>query len=409
VTTFFTTALDLEEQQYAYYLQLIVMSLTQVHRRHLRLDVAQINGPQTPKQLADLEERRMALRNRIQQWRQTQLMYMPCVAPLIEDSLAPYAGPDDNESLPIEPAESLPLHLPSSLSQHLRQLPELSPMLEKELRLRIAQADDALAEIRRQRRIISGLWQFKKLNTDGTGNRACTRMRALYNRFYHRTQRCAASYRAARSALLILDPNGDWQSRLRELHENDIRGPGKDDTAAGNGRYEPSWIWLVPRVPSAPDMGESEEVLSDSLRVEWAKVQARKERWEEEVLLVHEEMRRVVMFYEWKAGWWRSQATRRMDVDATADGGLDATLDAAIIQGVTAYAEKQAYLCESLARNCVTYWLPVLKGNGPAGDWEAHYLLTEADIQCVSGKDNRELGSITEVEGYNDQDTYMEL
>jgi hypothetical protein len=38
-------------------------------------------------------------------------------------------------------------------------------------------------------------------------------------------------------------------------------------------------------------MGESEEVLDDSMQVEWAKSKARKQRWEEEVLIVQEEMR----------------------------------------------------------------------------------------------------------------------
>ncbi|KAI0245171.1 hypothetical protein BJV78DRAFT_1108612, partial [Lactifluus subvellereus] len=94
-----------------------------------------------------------------------------------------------------------------------------------------------------------------------------------------------------------------------------------------------------------------------SLQVEWAKVQAQKQRGEEEVLLIQEEMHRVVMFHKWKARWWRSQAGRRSDGDHS------------VIHGVTAYAEKQAYLCERLAQSCVTSWLPALKGNGAAPDW----------------------------------------
>lgn len=290
-----------------------------------------------------------------------QLAYTPCVASLIVQSLA--AIPHANESLgplSVEPAETMPLYLPSSLPQRLRQLPELAILLGKECRLRVAQADDALAEIRRQRRIISGLWQFKKLNVDGTGNKACTRMRTLYNRFNLRTQRCAACYRAARSALLVLDPDGSWWSRLNNLKDADIRGPGRDDNGSGNGRFEPSWIWLVPRVHSAPDMGDSEIVLNNSLQVEWAKTQARKQRWEEEVLLIQEEMRRVVKFHEWKAQWWQGQAGRCSGNDGS------------IIHGISAYAEKQAHFCECLAQSCVATWLPTLKENGVVpDDWKA--------------------------------------
>ncbi|KAI0245298.1 hypothetical protein BJV78DRAFT_1277455 [Lactifluus subvellereus] len=273
LTTCLTMALDLEEQQYA---------LDNLH--HLRLEVLQMKGAQMSKQLADLEEKRLYYATEF-------------------NSGFLSATPDAAESLPVEPAESMPLYLPSSLPQHLRQLPELASVLEKE-------PDDALAEIRRHRSIISGLWQFKKLN---------------------------------------------------DLKDNDIRGPGKDDNGSGNSHFEPSWIWLVPRVHSGPDMADSKQVLDDSLQVEWAKVQARKQRWEEEVLLIQEEMRRVVMFHEWKARWWQSQAGRHSDGDHS------------VIHGVTAYAEKQAYLCERLAQSCVTSWLPMLKGNGAAPDWEAHY------------------------------------
>lgn len=341
-----------------------------VFRRHLRLEVSQIKGNQSSKQLADLEETRALLRNRIRQWRQVQLVYTPCVAPLVAESLAASpivesfaTSPDVDDALPTEPAELIPLYLPSSLPEHLRQLPELASLLEKECRLRIAQADDALAEIRHQCRIISKLWQFKKININGTGNRTCTRIRSLYNRFNFCTLRCAECYRAARGALLILDSNGSWQSRLKELKNGDIRGPGKEDNEPGNGRFEPSWIWLVPRVLSVLENGDSERVLDDSLQVEWAKVQARKQRWEEEVLLIQEEMRRVVMFFEWKAKWWRSQGSRR---------SVSSDADDSIIHGVAAYAEKQAQLCVRFAHSCVDIWRPLLRSDGVVPDWEAY-------------------------------------
>jgi hypothetical protein len=99
---------------------------------------------------------------------------MPCITSLTQTLTT-------NDPASIEPAESISLHLPSSLPQSLRQSPELSTVIEKERRLYVAQADDALANIRCQCWIISGLWQFKKLNVDGMGNRACTRMQTLYN------------------------------------------------------------------------------------------------------------------------------------------------------------------------------------------------------------------------------------
>ena len=40
------------------------------------------------------------------------------------------------------------------------------------------------------------------------------------------------------------------------------------------------------------------------LRVQWTTSHARMERWVEEVALLQEEMRRVVMFLEWKSESW---------------------------------------------------------------------------------------------------------
>jgi hypothetical protein len=108
-------------------------------------------------------------------------------------------------------------------------------------------------------------------------------------------------------------------------------------------------------------MGDSEQVLNDSLHVKWVKAHAWKQHWEEEVLLIEEEMHRVVMFHEWKAQWWLSQAQRRTDGDLS------------ITHGITAYAEKQAHLCKRLAQSCVTLWLPALKGSSVTSDWDTCY------------------------------------
>ena len=55
-----------------------------------------------------------------------------------------------------------------------RQLRQLSPELDE-------RAEEALEDIRRGRRMITGLTQFKKLNICGAGNKPNTRMHTLYN------------------------------------------------------------------------------------------------------------------------------------------------------------------------------------------------------------------------------------
>ena len=172
--------------------------------------------------------------------------------------------------------KNVPLFMPSSLPDQICTLPALDEICQLERRLCKPQADDALANIRRQRHVIQGLWQFKKLNVSGMGNRPNTRFITLYKCFNKKTKHFAQHYRTTQQALYVLDPNGSWSTWLKELKDVDIHGPRKDLDDKSNSCYEPSWIWLVPRVtdPNNIEAGMHEEELNDCMRVEWAKSKA---------------------------------------------------------------------------------------------------------------------------------------
>lgn len=93
-----------------------------------------------------------------------------------------------------------------------------------------------------------------------------------------------------------------------------------------------------------------------AIRVEWAKAHARVARFDEEVLLVQEEMRRVLEHHLWKGRWWRSQIGNRVEVND------------AYRLGLQCYAEKQAKLWEKLATKCVRLWRPFLENKGMSID-----------------------------------------
>ena len=61
-------------------------------------------------------------------------------------------------------------------------------------------------------------------------------------------------------------------------------------------------------------------------------------RWNEEICLVQEEMRRVCAYLSWYANWWSSHA----------DVGHMKQYDPFLTEGLTAYAERQAHLRTSL-------------------------------------------------------------
>lgn len=188
-------------------------------------ELSRTKGKKTSKQLADLEEKRSSLIQQIRIWRPIQLPYAPHVASLIPLVLGDMANDDGHY---YSNPESMLLYLPSSLPTDISQHPELKDIRDVEHHLREAQADDALADVRRLCHIIQGLWQFKKLNVSGTRNCPNTQMLNLYMRFEMKLQHAANRYNVSYTALKGVDANGCWNKWLKELKPSDLRGPGRD-------------------------------------------------------------------------------------------------------------------------------------------------------------------------------------
>jgi hypothetical protein len=223
---------------------------------------------------ADLQEKRHILCRRINNWREVQRAYMPCIdqlltasAAIASDASQDSASTDSSRmtTTPEQP-EMTPLFLPSSISPSLWATGCVLGLVDKERRLRLAQADDGLNELRRQLRISATLRDYKKVQIGGTSQKMNTRARSLLSRFHDKTIRCAERYSAAYKALSILDPKGDWTIRLRFLdHKKDLRSPRRDDDdESRETKRELSWIWLVPREGGPPSAVASADEINDS-------------------------------------------------------------------------------------------------------------------------------------------------
>jgi hypothetical protein len=166
------------------------------------------------------------------------------------------------------------------------------------------------------------------------------------------------------------DPEQDakrdmWaRNRLEKQKQNqesrlEVPGPGE-------GHRRLSWIWEgAGRDPDSSSGLHEGEYLAHfhcspnplivlfipALRVEWAKSRARAMRWKEEVMLLREEMRRVLVYFEYKAAWW---------VDRGEAEGREAT--PALAEGLRAYAEGQGQLQRDLASSFSKKWAALLAG-----------------------------------------------
>ena len=228
-------------------------------------------------QRADIQERRLALLSKIKLWRETQRVYMPQASIFLStyESNQPFGDSGDGIRTDVPP-----LCLPSNLPPLLRvALPPEYGLVEKELRLRVAQCDDALSELRKLLRIRSlAVMQKKK---SARGQKESTRARSVLGQLSSRIQLAADRYREAFEALQIidLDTNASWRTRLQVLKIEDVRSMDEvedDDDAGdlgdnadsqrkasrkqkrkgkGNGYRASSWIWMAVK----PDANDSSD------------------------------------------------------------------------------------------------------------------------------------------------------
>ena len=84
-------------------------------------------------------------------------------------------------------------------------------------------------------------------------------------------------------------------------------------------------------------------------------------QWGEEVQIIQEEMRRTIVYYEWKQQWWLEQKDQQTACEDS------------IQRGITAYSEKQAHYCKCLAEGFAMAWLPFLQSEGIKPEWEDRY------------------------------------
>lgn len=176
-----------------------------------------------------------------------------------------------------------------------------------------------------------------------------------------RINKSAHRYCATHNALLQLDSRRDWENLYPPLTDADDRGPGKEpeEVSTSDGQYTVSWIWCSSMTAVSPDE------VNEDMQVEWAQCVARADHWEEEVMLLQEEMRWVMQFLEWRSRNWLSKVDPRPD-----------TITPAIHAGISAYAKKQGSIFHSLAiRFCQRWYLMLLSLSLPHA-WATEFLNT---------------------------------
>ena len=110
-----------------------------------------------------------------------------------------------------------------------------------------------------------------------------------------------------------------------------------------DGQYSPSWIWHSSTTAVSPDE------VNEDMRVEWAQCVARVDHWEEEVIILQEEMRQVLQFLEWRSTNWFAKLDSRTG-----------SVTPVVLTGLSAYVKKQGSVFHNLAIWFSQHWHSVL-------------------------------------------------
>ncbi|KAF7372003.1 CxC2 domain-containing protein [Mycena venus] len=238
-------------------------------------------------------------------------------------------------------AESVRLFMPSDILDNEKRVRACAVGLpEVESELRIGEAHEALNALRlglRTRTMTNRFWL-----RHCTGQRMLTQGQGVLCQVNLKIHKAKFRYRYVRNALIRLKGHGPWERELRVLEDSDVRALNERALTAeehrrgggiaafgvvaiGEGRRTLSWIWYSAR-PEEPTEAE----LVEALRVEWCKAYARTRRWDEDVVLVEEEMRRTIEYGHSMARKWKQRA-----------GARAGTIEPELLEGLMAYAHEQ--------------------------------------------------------------------
>ncbi|KAJ7181651.1 hypothetical protein C8R43DRAFT_869903 [Mycena crocata] len=309
----------------------------------VRLEAKRRN--RTTIQATELQRKRTLLLGMIKRLHDSQSTFMPGLAKRLE-------GEKPQKSR--RPEDTI-LYLPSFFPQAEAEALCIEGLPAEESRLRQAQAVTALRDLRRHLRIRTVAWNFKRKHS--AGQAAYTKSQALQSSIEVHIKGAATQYGTARSALLQLRGPGEWENIFQVLKKTDVRGMNErtlnreeeeEERRArivqglppdgeeldefgdvvvptvlfqlemGEGKRFLSWIWYT----GASGDTTADGKLHDDIRVEWTKARARADRWREDLILLDEEMRRVLEFCSWKAAWWRARRFPRADISAELKEGL---------------------------------------------------------------------------------------
>ncbi|KAH6916353.1 hypothetical protein BKA70DRAFT_1419261 [Coprinopsis sp. MPI-PUGE-AT-0042] len=358
-STFIRLGIELEEAQHK-----------------LAIDVKCLGTHSTDLSRSKVAERGNSIRRRIDAWFTMQTSFMPSIS-------AMRVARNEEANGPSVPAFATALFLPSSVCSTVAL--DLR-FVRYEQEFRQAQGETILRDLRTLLLLRSHMLLSKRRYSHGY-NRT-TRSNKLIDEIKEKINNLVAQYQVVRACLINLSlVTGDnaWEGTVQVLRDEDVRGM-TGEHEGGEGAKQLTWIWTV---KGSED--EADATTSSDMRIEWCKARARAHRWQEECLLVEEEMRRFLAFFDWDRDRWQRRAawvSNHANIVAPAVNELNSMGENykedvlslfTLIAGKVSYAQKQSNIRYRISTRAKALWaenrgelLRMDEGRDP-------YVLVEAD------------------------------
>ncbi|EIN04247.1 hypothetical protein PUNSTDRAFT_138639 [Punctularia strigosozonata HHB-11173 SS5] len=322
---------------------------------NIRYQAQQMKANATDTAMSTLQERRTALYRSIQNWYDVQDSYMPAAI----TRRSPRRAESGEEFEATIRAENLVILMPSDIAlPELRNSGCVGDVIDKERQTAAR----------------------RKMKHSLGGQKEGTRSKTLLGSVSKKLQQAVNVYQTSYTAVKILDPTGDWTKHYHYLSDDDVRGPFRDDQPdEAERRRTPSWIWTVPGTQKRSAETDDRDA-DEHMRGEWARQRARSRRCAEEVVLLVEEMRRVLTFLRAKAAWWEKRRELRVVEDR-------------VMRGLDAYACRQARILTKLGTVFALQWLPLLKISNLGGDWIPEFDIRNSPLSGVPAAAATDLSS----------------
>ncbi|KAI0340954.1 hypothetical protein BDW22DRAFT_1485896 [Trametopsis cervina] len=211
--------------------------------------------------------------------------------------------------------EEYQIHLPSSYPSDIQSHPALKDAAYIELVLRQDQADTALDDVRTHLAATFGLQTHLK---KATTQQLKTRTQRPAQRVRAAVYAAANVYRRSRLAMMYLGMSEDnpTYQRLKNSHLEPFGIVREEDRRYGDSKKPKPrlWIWRTfAFIGDKEDLTQAlRDTMTENLRVHWCRSTATVERWQEELEVIEEEMRRTIFFFDYHVGLWEARTKVRL-------------------------------------------------------------------------------------------------